>query len=310
MVTGYLSANGVSSGLQIGDVIQQLDGTAVTDLVTQWTPYYADSNQAARLRDIGDTMTRGACGAASVSAVRGRQQLGLTPNRVPGSTLNFSSNGEDDLPGDTFQVLPGNIAYLKLSSVVAAQSANYVESATGTKGLIIDIRNYPADFVVFTLGDLLASEPVDFAQFTYGDVTTPGAFHWLSPPIVLTPAQPHYAGRVVVLVDEITQSQAEYTALAFRAAGATIVGSTTAGADGDVSLVPLPGGFYFYFSGIGVFYPDHTPTQRVGIVPDIVVTPTIAGIRAGRDEVLDAAVRVIESGRRLEKRPTRKPLDH
>ena len=46
-------------------------------------------------------------------------------------------------------------------------------------------------------------------------------------------------------------------------------------------------------SGIGVFYPDETPTQRIGIVPDVVVTPTIDGIREGRDEVLEAALRQI-----------------
>jgi len=301
VVTGYLSANGANSGLQIGDVIQQLDGAAVTDLITQWTPYYADSNQAARLRDIGNAMTQGACGAASVSILRGQQQRSLTPNRVATSTLDLTSNGEDDLPGNTFQMLPGNIAYLKLSSVVASQSASYIQSAAGTKGLIIDIRNYPSQFVVFTLGDLLASEPVNFAQFTYGDVTTPGAFHWLSPPTGLMPAQPHYAGKVVVLVNEITQSQAEYTTMAFRAAGAIVVGNTTAGADGNVSTVPLPGGLSSLFSGIGVFYPDHTPTQRVGIIPDVVVTPTIAGIQAGRDEVLEEAVRLIE--RRSARRP-------
>ena len=46
-------------------------------------------------------------------------------------------------------------------------------------------------------------------------------------------------------------------------------------------------------SGIGVFYPDKKPTQRIGIVPDIVVKPTIAGVRDGRDEVLEAALRQI-----------------
>ncbi len=46
-------------------------------------------------------------------------------------------------------------------------------------------------------------------------------------------------------------------------------------------------------SGIGVFYPDKKPTQRVGIVPDVEVRPTIAGIRAGRDEVLEEALRQI-----------------
>jgi C-terminal processing protease CtpA/Prc len=99
----------------------------------------------------------------------------------------------------------------------------------------------------------------------------------------------------VILVDEITQSSAEYHAMAFRAVpGAIVVGSTTAGADGNVSTVPLPGGLSSLFSGIGVFYPDHRPTQRVGIVPDVVVTPTIEGIRAGRDEVLERAIRLIQ----------------
>lgn len=46
-------------------------------------------------------------------------------------------------------------------------------------------------------------------------------------------------------------------------------------------------------SGIGVFYPDRRPTQRVGIVPDVEIEPSIAGIAAGRDEVREEAVRQI-----------------
>ena len=68
---------------------------------------------------------------------------------------------------------------------------------------------------------------------------------------------------------------------------------TTAGADGNVSSIPLPGGLNTMISGIGVFYPDKRPTQRVGIIPDREVKPTIAGIRAGRDEVLEAGIRQI-----------------
>jgi hypothetical protein len=308
VVVGYLSADGANSGLQVGDVIQQLDGNAVADLVAQWTPYYAASNQAARLREIGNAMTQGVCGAASVSILRGRQRLSLTPTRVPTSTLNLTSNLEGDLPGNTVQILPGNIGYLKLSSVVAAQAANYIQTVAGTKGLIIDIRNYPSQFIVYDLGALLASRIVNFAQFTYGDLATPGAFHWLSPPAELVPTQPQYAGKVAVLVNEITWSQAEFTAMALRAAGAIIVGSTTSGADGDVSIGPLPGNFFFYFSGTGVFYPNHNPTQRVGIIPDVVVMPTIAGIRAGRDEVLESAICVIEGRPVIDRGPTRKPF--
>jgi C-terminal processing protease CtpA/Prc len=292
IVLRYTSdTGGPASGLMPGDLIQQLDGIAVFDLVAQWTPLYADSNQAARLRDISEYMARGPCGPASVVVQRGDQTLTLTPSRLPPGTLDFSSTYKHDRPGDTFQMLTPEVAYLKLSSVVAANSQKYIQSAAGTKGLIIDIRNYPSEFVVFTLGSLLVSQPVNFVRFTQGDLSNPSAFHW-TPPLRLIPQEPHYAGRVAILVDEVTQSQAEYTTMAFRTApGAVVIGSTTAGADGNVSTVPLPGGLSSYISGIGVFYPDKTPTQRVGIIPDIVVAPTIAGIQAGRDELIEEALR-------------------
>lgn len=47
-------------------------------------------------------------------------------------------------------------------------------------------------------------------------------------------------------------------------------------------------------SGTGVFYPDRTPTQRTGILPDVALRPTLAGLRRGRDEVLEEAIRRID----------------
>ena len=205
-------------------------------------------------------------------------ELAIRP-RVPSTGLKPATT--HDKTGDTFQRLSPEVAYLKLSSVKGADVARYIDSANGTRGLIIDIRNYPSEFVVFTLGQLLVPEKTDFVRFTTGDLSNPGAFHW-TPPLSLSPAMPHYSGKVVILVDEVSQSQAEYTTMALRVApGATVIGSTTAGADGNVSAIPLPGGLNSMISGIGIFYPDKRPTQRVGIVPDIEVKPTIAGIRDG-----------------------------
>jgi len=302
-------AAGPASGLMPGDIIDQLDGVAVSDLVDQWRLFYADSNEAARLRDIGTYLTGGQCGAADVVVLRDPDSaarhgpipvISRRPNRlrvksvrVDSATLDFSRTSVHDLPGDTFVKLADDIAYLKLSSVRAADSASYIQAAAGTNGLIIDIRNYPSDFVVFTLGQLLVSAPTNFAWFTNMDPVNPGAIRWGSK-VSLTPQQPHYSGMVVILVDEVTQSEAEYTTMAFRAApGALVIGSTTAGADGDISAILLPGGYSSYVSGLGVFYPDQRPTQRVGIIPNIVVTPTIEGIRAGRDELIEEAVRQI-----------------
>jgi len=156
---------------------------------------------------------------------------------------------------------------------------------------VIDIRNYPNEFMVFWLGMRLIDGPSTFVAFTSGDPGNPGAFAWREP-ITLTPADDRYEGRIAILVDEVSQSQSEYTAMAFRTApGAIVVGSTTAGADGNASWFRLPGSKRTMISGLGVFYPDGSPTQRVGILPDLEVRPTVAGIRAGRDEVLEAAIR-------------------
>jgi len=295
VVTGFADAEaGKATGLKPGDVITGLDGVPVSQLVERWTPYYAASNEPTRLRDMARSMTRGACGEAKVAIRRESEELSVTAKRVLPAGMDLSASNTHDLPGDTFRRLSEDVAYLKLSSIKAADVRRYIDDAAGTKGLIIDIRNYPSEFVVFALGQLLVDRPAPFARFTRGDLSNPGAFHWDSQPTTLVPETPHYSGEVVILVDEVSQSQAEYTTMAFRIApGAKVVGSTTAGADGNVSQIPLPGGTNSMISGIGVFYPDKKPTQRLGILADVEAHPTIAGIRDGRDEVLEEAVRQI-----------------
>jgi C-terminal processing protease CtpA/Prc len=171
--------------------------------------------------------------------------------------------------------------------------ASYITAASGTKGLVVDIRNYPAEFVALALAGMLVTQETPFATFMQADLVNPGVFSWGASSAV-KPASPHYAGKVIVLVDEVTQSQAEYTAMALRAVpGALVVGSTTAGADGNLSMIALPAGLRAAISGIGVFYPDRRATQRVGILPDIRISPSAKGLRAGRDEVLEAGIRAI-----------------
>jgi hypothetical protein len=274
-----------------GDVVTTVDGTPVGTLVKEWSPYYAASNEPTRLRDIARSMGRGPCNDAAVGVLRAGEPRAFSVMRVAPQPV--AAPPTRDLPGDTFRLLSPDVAYLKLSTIKAEEVRGFITAAADTKGLVIDIRNYPSAFVVFALGQHLVAEPTPFARFTMGDLTTPGAFHW-GTTVSLTPAAPRYAGQIVILVDDISQSQAEYTAMAFRVApGAQVMGSTTAGADGNVSEIPLPGGLRSLISGIGVFYPDKRPTQRIGILPDLEIVPTVAGIRDGRDEVLEAALGAI-----------------
>lgn len=290
VVTAF-SGNEAATDLKAGDVIAAIDDVTVPKMIQEWAPYYAASNEPTRFRDIARFMTRGACSESTLQIRREDKTWQVKMKRLPASTQHFETH---DLPGETFRLLSKDVAYLKLSSVKAADVTRYVEAAAGTKGLIIDIRNYPSEFVVFALGSLLVERDVEFARFTVGDVSNPGAFHWGGKRVSLSPKSPHYSGKIIILIDETSQSQAEYTAMAFRsAANAVVVGSTTAGADGNVSQIPLPGGLQSMISGIGVFYPDKRPTQRIGIIPDVKVEPTIAGIRSSRDEILVAAIRQI-----------------
>src|SRR5262249_27660988 len=155
-----------ASDLNAGDVVTELDGVPVTSLIEQWTPYYAASNDAARMRDMAESLTRGACGDVSMDILRGGLQRKIDVRR----TAAKDSGGQThDLPGETFRLLSRDIAYLKLSSVKGSDAARYVEQAAGTKGMIIDIRNYPSEFMVFALGELLVDKETPFARFTRGD---------------------------------------------------------------------------------------------------------------------------------------------
>ncbi len=96
---------------------------------------------------------------------------------------------------------------------------------------------------------------------------------------------------VVMLINAEAISQAEHTCLMFEVAtDVTFIGTPTMGANGDVTNLTLPGGLIAHFGGHNVRHADGRPLQRVGIQPTIRVEPTIAGVAAGRDEILDAAI--------------------
>ena len=291
VVTGWSNPRlGPATDLAVGDVIESVGGERVSKLVDRWRPMYAASNEPTRLRDVARQLLQGEPGPVTLEVTRDGKRRTLEATRVSADSLDQLSAWRHDHAGAAFRRLSGDVAYLRLGPAKRDSVPAYFKQAAGAKLLVIDNRNYPSDFPIFQIGGRLVVDRTPFVKFTVGDPINPGSFAFGSP-LVLEPISPQFEGKVVVLVDETTQSSAEYHSLAFRSApNAIVVGSTTAGADGNVSTIPLPGGLRSLFSGIGVFWPDGRPTQRVGIVPDVVATPTIAGIKAGRDEVLEAAV--------------------
>jgi C-terminal processing protease CtpA/Prc len=101
-----------------------------------------------------------------------------------------------------------------------------------------------------------------------------------------------------MLINEYAMSASEHFCLHFEAAAdVTFIGSPTSGANGMITCVVLPGGMFVTFTGADVRHGDGRQLQRVGIQPHIHVEPTVAGLRAGRDEVLEAAIAYLDATR-------------
>lgn len=66
---------------------------------------------------------------------------------------------------------------------------------------------------------------------------------------------PLYTGKIVILTDENTQSMGEWFTMMLRQLNrnTTVIGNQTAGADGDMKHLNLPGGYEFLFTGNGIF---------------------------------------------------------
>jgi len=278
VVTGWVGGQAESeTTLLPGDIIYSVDGRLSHDLMDHWAPYYSASNEPVRRKNLVSALAQGELGPCRMTILRAGKEIDLTLERISNQRYDLGLHRYHTLTGDPYKMLPSGVAYMALDTVKKDSVKTWIEDAisNNAKGLIIDCRSYPSDFPIFALGGHLVSQYTPFVTFTIADKSNPGSFLWKDY-IPISPREPHFSHPVVVLVDEVSISSAEYHALAFRAAPQAIVmGSTTAGADGNISKFAMPGGLSTVISGIGVHYADHEPTQRVGIVPDVVVKQII-----------------------------------
>jgi C-terminal processing protease CtpA/Prc len=277
------------SKVKVGDIITHINGKTVAELKKERFKYHPASNAPTSDRNIASSILRSPEKEIEITFVSdGNTQTHMLP-LYPYKNLDLYKESTEVC----YKFINKDIGYVTLENIQAEDVPEIKRLFKNTKGIIIDIRNYPSTFVPYSLGSYFVSKASDFAKFTTMNPKNPGEFT-MSKPISIPKDVETYSGKLIVLVNEDSQSQAEFTAMAFDSGdNTTIVGSTTAGADGNVSYINLPGGLSTGISGIGVYYPDGRETQRIGIVPDVIVKPTIKGIQDGRDEVLEKAIQLI-----------------
>jgi C-terminal processing protease CtpA/Prc len=295
IVTDYLNqVLGEKTGLKIGDAIETIDNRTVNEIVKEKLPLTPASNYPTQLRDIARDLLRTNKESLDITYWNGKEEVSTQIQTYNSTEIDLYTKYHKK---DTcFKMINSDIAYLYPGSIKNEYLPAIMDEVAKTKGLIIDFRCYPSDFIVFSLTEYLLPEEKSFVKFSNGSIESPGLFTMTKELKVGRSNPGYYKGKTVIIVNETTQSSAEYHTMAFRTApGAIVIGSTTAGADGNVSQIILPGGINTMISGIGIYYPDGSETQRIGILPDMTAKPTVKGIRDGKDELLDMAIKIINT---------------
>jgi C-terminal processing protease CtpA/Prc len=281
------------AALRRGDVIQTINGKPALEqegLLMSLIPH--STPQCGRLL-AAETLLAG-----PEPTVR----VGVQRSNAKEETLTLDRNVQvvDASPGpsvrDVFTKLPSGLGYIDLTRLKAAELDRAFDSVMDAPGLILDLRGYAMGIFPTVAGRLAQSQAAAavFRQRVWhgpdpAAVTEDGGVQYAAPS-----GKPVYRGRVAVLIDERAFSQGEHTALFLRAATrVAFVGTPTSGNDGDVTFVTLPGAVEASFTGENVRQGDGAPLQRVGIIPDVWVEPTVEGVRTGQDEVLERAVAVL-----------------
>jgi C-terminal processing protease CtpA/Prc len=291
VVTDFLHKElGPKTGLQKGDIIISVNGKSTDNIVKENLPFMPASNYPAQLRNFSSQLLRSGDTVINITYQHANTIHTTSLSCYPNNNLVRKYESQDTC----FRYVTPDIAYIYPGIIKRDYLSKVMPDFMKTKGMIIDLRCYPKESIIYDMAKYLLPEPARFVKFAQPDTETPGLFSFSEYPVVGTKNPSYYKGRIVIIVNEKTQSHAEFTAMSLQLAPrATVIGSTTAGADGNVSRIVLPGGIRTMISGIGVYYPNGKETQRVGIMPDLIVKPTIQGIIQNRDELLEKAIEII-----------------
>jgi carboxyl-terminal processing protease len=292
-----------------GDVILRLNTRELAEVIKERLYYIGASNEPTKLLRLSGVLFKSKIDSCLITFERNGQISDKYIKLYRHAKFHYKWHSEN---GKVCSLYADSIGYVNMGLLKRKQVDSVMKIMKNKIAIIFDIRNYPHG-TMYAISRYLNKDVQPFAKLSSAYFQYPGVFRW-NPTYYCGKKKkifgwiPTYAkgaknnddyfkGKVVLLFNESTQSHAEFTCMALKTApDVKCIGSQTAGADGDVSLITFPGGYKTYMTGMGVYYPNGNETQRIGIVPDIEIKPTIEGMINKRDEVLERAIRYIHTG--------------
>ncbi|HJV23329.1 MAG TPA: S41 family peptidase [Holophagaceae bacterium] len=284
-------AEGAASRLVApGDVILEADGRPVADLWADFQDHHTGSPQwLACLARSG--MLGGPSGSSVLLKVEALDGTSRTVTVVRDQFPFFldpvetrSAHGSEPAPG---------VVYLDINLLTNASLQALDARLKTARGIILDARGYPPEQAWVDFLARCLPKPTPWVKIEMPLVRHPDApgelFRW--DPWIPSAALATYPGPVVFLIDGRAISQEEtFMGTVEGAHRFTLVGQPTAGADGYVCNIRLPGGVRLGFTGQRVLKPGGERLHALGVLPTLPVARTRAGLAAGRDEILEAAL--------------------
>lgn len=290
IITGFYNDSlAILNDLQIGDIITKASGKEISTILEEQEKYINASNISRKRFNASYYTLNGTTDSVKIEIIRNGKTSIKSIKRYPFNDFNH----EVIVESESYKILESNIGYINIGLVKEVNEVpEIMETLKNTKAIIFDIRNHePMDPYYFA--NYITSKERDFYKATYADLDYPGRFIWTKP-YKIGNDKLKYHGKVILLVDENSQSQREFTAMCLQVGdNVTTIGSQTSGADGNVVIFNMVGGFKTQITGVGIFYPDGSETQRTGVKIDIEVKPTIKGLIEGKDEILEKAIQFV-----------------
>ena len=288
-----------SRDFQVGDIVLKVDNNDIRNLYDSSLQYVCGGNKWSN-QSFGCNAVLSRSDTTTVFTLLRKNDTITVKSRNYTAYDLFQQEGNNEKQNrksKLYEWVNDSIAYFNLQSATPTNFNKNYKPIQSAAVIILDLRCYPNGLLISNLTNAFVPPDSFFAYTTYPDTRFPGLVRYCRSTSQKIGNKNYFKGHVIVLVNELTASYTEYTAMGLQANPKTItVGNSTSGADGNVTFFEFPGKVTTTFSGIGIYYPDLTPTQRIGVRIDYVAEPTIESIKNNIDIAYEQAVLIAKSG--------------
>lgn len=276
--------------LQVGDTIIAVDEIPINTILERVKMYVSVSNHDNLLEYAHPLTFSGNTEQFTATIVRNKDTLNVKVKRYLIEDFQF----DPPLKSESMKIINDSVVYINPIDLTKKQLKTLLKKAKSYENVIIDMRGYPLiRNTVFT--NFISPKRKVFIKMKAPYLPKPGTFYTFKN-TTGRKNKHFFKGKIIVLVNKYTKSASEYTCIAMQAYdNVKIVGTTTSGSDGNVSIVVFPGNVKTCFSGLHCFYPNGVSSQHHGIQIDYKVNITPLDALSGKDIILNYAINWINS---------------